>query len=125
MLCLSDQLPEGVDAILRNDACLSSFSFVVTRAMATEERNLINEAKSISKVDRHQCHDTKNDEKELEQDLNLDSLFNEKSSVMTDPSQQMTLSTLDRHEIIRLQRSDPYLSYLFDLVSYRHRRILY
>ena len=27
------------------------------------------------------------------------------------------LSTLDRHEIIKLQRSDPNLSHLFDLVS--------
>ena len=110
---MSDQLPQGVDAILENDACLSSSSFVVTRAMATEERNLNNEAKSISKADRHHCHETKNDEKEFEQDLNLDSLFNEKSSVMTDPSQQMIISTLDRHEIIKLQRS----SHLFDLVS--------
>ena len=49
--------------------------------------------------------------------MNLDSLFKEKSSVMTEPSQQMTLSTLDRHEIIKLQRSDPNWSHLFDLVS--------
>ena len=85
--------------------------------MATEERNLNNEAKSISKVDRLHCHETKNDEKKFEQDLNWDSLFNERSSVMTDPNQKMTLSTLDRHEIIKLQRSDPNLSHLFDLVS--------
>ena len=43
--------------------------------MATEERNLNNVAKSISKVDRHHCDETKNDNKEFEQDLNLDSLF--------------------------------------------------
>ena len=43
--------------------------------MATEERNLNNEAKSISKVGRHHCDETKNDNKEFEQDLNLDSLF--------------------------------------------------
>ena len=62
--------------------------------MATEERNLNNEVKSISKIDRHHCHETKNDEKEFEQDLNLNSLFNKKSSVMTDPSQQMTYQLL-------------------------------
>ena len=47
------------NAISGKDACLSSSSFVVTRAMATEERNLNNDSKSISKVDRHHCHETR------------------------------------------------------------------
>ena len=61
--------------------------------MATEECNLNNEAKSISKVDRHRCHETKNDKKEFEQDLNLENLFKEKSNVMTDPSRLYQLLT--------------------------------
>ena len=92
---------------------------MVTRAVATEERALENETKSISKVDEHHCHETKNNKKEFEQDLTFDSLIKEKNNVMTDynDSQRITLSTLDKHELIKLQRSDPSLSHLFDLVS--------